>query len=413
MEGLLDIRTIILTLAFGNLVFGVVLILLQTRREHRLRNDFWTAAKFLQGLGWLLLAGRDTIADVLSYTLGDFCLLAGFAYECWAIFRISNRPVPPILQGASLIYALLGVLLATPLAASGRLAVSTLLSVPILALAAWAMLRGGSRSSPLRAFMGWSIGLLALTAGIRGFMALATADEFILFSRNPIQFVSFAILFYLMLANGISMLVLSKEQTDQRLQEAMQEQKAILDALPTGLCILRDRVIVQCNPAMEAMFGFLPGTLPGRSVRCLYENEEMFEAFGRVIYAEIEATGRFEGEVLYRRHNGERFWAKDHGQTIVFGDHRPETYTVFSVIDISEQKRQQELLTRRNEEVEASLARIKRLEGIISICMYCKKIRTEEDAWEQLEKYITAHSDARFSHGICPDCYSRSLREQI
>lgn len=54
--------------------------------------------------------------------------------------------------------------------------------------------------------------------------------------------------------------------------------------------------------------------------------------------------------------------------------------------------------------LETAANRIKHLEGIISICMYCKKIRNEHEAWEQLEKYITEHSDALFSHGICPAC---------
>lgn len=412
MEGPLDIRTIILTLAFGNFVFGVVLILLQRREEPSLRNPFWIAAKCLQCGGWLLLAGRGTLPDLLSYTLGNVCLIGGFIYECWAIFRISNRPVPLGYQWAGLAYACVGILAATPLSPTGRLAASTLFSAPVLALTAWAILRGGSSHAALRAFMGGSTFLLAIAATLRGILALVGNGEFVLFSQNPIQFVSFFILFYMMLTNGFGMLVLSKEQTDLRLQEVLKEQQAILDTLPTGLCILRDRVIVQCNPAMETMFGFATGTLKGQSVLSLYESEAMFEHFGRKIYAEIAATGRFEGEILYRRQNGEPFWAKDHGRTIVLGD-RPDAYTVFSIIDITEQKRQQEVLTRQKEEVEATLARIKRLEGIISICMYCKKIRTEEDAWEQLEQYITAHSDAWFSHGLCPECYARSLREQI
>ena len=68
----------------------------------------------------------------------------------------------------------------------------------------------------------------------------------------------------MMLTNGFGMLILSKEQTDRRLQEVLKEQRAILDTLPTGLCILRDRVIVQCNPAMETMFGFAPGHPAGQ-----------------------------------------------------------------------------------------------------------------------------------------------------
>jgi response regulator RpfG family c-di-GMP phosphodiesterase len=67
--------------------------------------------------------------------------------------------------------------------------------------------------------------------------------------------------------------------------------------------------------------------------------------------------------------------------------------------------RQRDLLALQKEELEESLRRIRRLEGILSICMYCKKIRSEDKNWQQLEQYVTEHSDARFSHGICPDCY--------
>jgi hypothetical protein len=48
--------------------------------------------------------------------------------------------------------------------------------------------------------------------------------------------------------------------------------------------------------------------------------------------------------------------------------------------------------------------RIRVLEGFIPICASCKKIRNAEDQWEQMEKYITQHSLAQFSHSICPDC---------
>jgi hypothetical protein len=49
--------------------------------------------------------------------------------------------------------------------------------------------------------------------------------------------------------------------------------------------------------------------------------------------------------------------------------------------------------------------RIRILEGFIPICANCKKIRSAEDQWEQMEEYVTRHSLAQFSHGICPDCF--------
>lgn len=60
---------------------------------------------------------------------------------------------------------------------------------------------------------------------------------------------------------------------------------------------------------------------------------------------------------------------------------------------------------------EVLLARVKRLEGIIPICSYCKKIRDDQDSWQQLEQYLSEHSDAWFSHGICPDCMEKNMQK--
>lgn len=68
-------------------------------------------------------------------------------------------------------------------------------------------------------------------------------------------------------------------------------------------------------------------------------------------------------------------------------------------------------LTEKVEELESALARVKKLEGIIPICSYCKKIRDDSESWHQLESYITNHSEALFSHGICPDCFQQHLKE--
>src|SRR6266511_2776707 len=60
---------------------------------------------------------------------------------------------------------------------------------------------------------------------------------------------------------------------------------------------------------------------------------------------------------------------------------------------------------------EYALAEVKQLQGMLPICSYCKKIRNDEDSWEQMESYISEHSSATFSHGICPECRSRVARD--
>jgi CheY-like chemotaxis protein len=54
---------------------------------------------------------------------------------------------------------------------------------------------------------------------------------------------------------------------------------------------------------------------------------------------------------------------------------------------------------------------VKRLEGILAICSYCKKIRDQDTQWNQMESYVTQHSEAQFSHGICPECLVKVLRD--
>jgi DNA-binding response OmpR family regulator len=64
----------------------------------------------------------------------------------------------------------------------------------------------------------------------------------------------------------------------------------------------------------------------------------------------------------------------------------------------------QERLAARVAALEAAVSTVKRLHGMIPICSYCKRIRSDSEDWEQLESYISQHTDAHFSHGICPPC---------
>ena len=61
--------------------------------------------------------------------------------------------------------------------------------------------------------------------------------------------------------------------------------------------------------------------------------------------------------------------------------------------------------------VNRQLREIKILRGILSICMYCKRVRTPDEHWIRVEEYISHESDLRFSHGICPDCMREHHQE--
>ena len=65
----------------------------------------------------------------------------------------------------------------------------------------------------------------------------------------------------------------------------------------------------------------------------------------------------------------------------------------------------QQKLAERVGELQTALSNVKQLRGLLPICSYCKRIRGDDQYWQQVEGYIAEHSDAQFSHGICPSCY--------
>lgn len=61
-------------------------------------------------------------------------------------------------------------------------------------------------------------------------------------------------------------------------------------------------------------------------------------------------------------------------------------------------------LEERVRELQETIVQLKSLQGLLPICMHCHKIHDDRASWQRLEQYIEAHTDARFSHGICPEC---------
>lgn len=67
----------------------------------------------------------------------------------------------------------------------------------------------------------------------------------------------------------------------------------------------------------------------------------------------------------------------------------------------------------QRQQLEESLDRIRNLEKMISICSYCKKVRVDETQWQDLELYVSEHTDTQFSHSICPSCYENVVKPEM
>ena len=71
----------------------------------------------------------------------------------------------------------------------------------------------------------------------------------------------------------------------------------------------------------------------------------------------------------------------------------------------------QQTLSQRVDELQKALMMVKQLSGLLPICSYCKRIRRDGDYWQQLESYVSEHSEAEFSHGVCPECFEQAKKE--
>ena len=71
----------------------------------------------------------------------------------------------------------------------------------------------------------------------------------------------------------------------------------------------------------------------------------------------------------------------------------------------------QRSLAARVAELEVALAHVQRLQGLLPICSYCKKVRNETNYWEQVDSYLTSHSDVQLTHGICPQCMETMMKQ--
>ncbi len=90
--------------------------------------------------------------------------------------------------------------------------------------------------------------------------------------------------------------------------------------------------------------------------------------------------------------------------SVVFRDPEGSTRTCLIFRDVSDRKAAEQERERLIHELQEALARVKTLSGLLPVCASCRKIRDSHGQWHHLETYIRMHTEADFTHGICPDC---------
>jgi PAS domain S-box-containing protein len=170
-----------------------------------------------------------------------------------------------------------------------------------------------------------------------------------------------------------------------------------------------DGTVVSWNRAAERTYGFRAGEIIGRNVSILYPDErldELIDSMERIKRG--DHVGRTETARV--RKGGRMVPLSVTISPMKNGDGR---ITGASVIarDITNRKREEHERIKLIQELTEALGRARTLAGLLPICPNCKRIRDDQGYWQQVEAYISEHSDAVFTHGICPECSTEPKRK--
>lgn len=157
------------------------------------------------------------------------------------------------------------------------------------------------------------------------------------------------------------------------------------DAAFEGISFVENEILIEANMAMALMFRYQLQELTGKKIGDLIvddKREAFLEKYQSGFDEPYETVGLTKG--------GGRFPLELHSRNSQF---KGRSVKVVAVRDLTKQKKAED--------------EIKVLQGILPICSNCKKIRDDEGAWKLMEEYISDHSEAEFSHGICQDCLRR------
>ncbi len=120
---------------------------------------------------------------------------------------------------------------------------------------------------------------------------------------------------------------------------------------------------------------------------------------------ERQRTGKTHGELTARRKDGTLFPMEF--SSVVFQDPDGQSRTCLILRDISDRKAAETERERLIGELQEALQRVRSLSGLLPMCASCRKIRDQQGDWHNLENYVRTHTEADFSHGICPECRTK------
>jgi PAS domain S-box-containing protein len=171
-----------------------------------------------------------------------------------------------------------------------------------------------------------------------------------------------------------------------------------------------DGVFIFVSPAWTTLLGHPVNQVTGMSFQKFVHPDDIPGCMV-FLHAVIETGQRQEG-IEYRVKHIDGSWYWHTSSAVPLKDESGAIIGFYGIAkDISERKKREEDMKELISKLQKALEEIKTLKGIVPICSNCKKIRDDKGYWEQVEAYVSRHTEAQFSHGICPECAKKLYPE--
>ena len=193
-----------------------------------------------------------------------------------------------------------------------------------------------------------------------------------------------------------------RKQTEEKLRQLSRA----VEQSPASIVITNPAGDIEyVNPKFVDLTGYTMAEALGKNPRILKSGEKSPEAY-RELWETITAGKEWRGEFHNKKKNGELYWESASISPIRNPAGRI-THFLAVKEDITSRKQTEAERDQLIKELQDALANVKSLSGLLPICASCKKIRDDKGYWSQVESYIQEHSEATFTHGICPDCIKK------